>query len=72
MNPEYEKLIENHKKQYYIKRYGMSKEDYLKIKAEKNKEFIAHFTNCNDNKTRFLSFEQFANEYDIPKIVICN
>ena len=72
-NPEYkEKSKEKHRAQYYMRRYGMSKEEYLKVKAEKNKEFIAHFTNCTEDKTRFLSFEQFVNKYDIPKIVICN
>ena len=69
MNPEYkEKLSEYRKKQYYIKRYGMTKEEYLKIKAEKNEEFLERFINGNDKKTRFLSFEQFSTKYDFPKI----
>ena len=37
-NPEYKQsLYESRKKQYYMRRYGMSKEEYLKIKEEKHK-----------------------------------
>ena len=72
-NQEYkDKLSEYRKKQYYIKKYGMNKEEYLKAKAETNEEFIKQFTNNTDKKTRFLSYEQFSNKYNIPKIVICN
>ena len=72
-NPEYKaKLSEYRKTQYYIKKYGVPKEEYLKAKAEKNQEFIKQFINNTAKKSRFLSYEQFSNKYNIPKIVICN
>ena len=74
-NPEYKKsLYESRKNQYYIKKYGMSREDYLKIKEDKHKEIIAKFTNCDNTtkKTRYLSYEQFTNKCDSCKVIICN
>ena len=77
-NPEYKKkLSQRFADSYYPKRYGMTKEEYLKLKEQKQKVILDNFLqqknqNQNQNKkSRLLSYEQFVNKHD-QKIISCN
>jgi len=74
-NPEYKKkLSQRFADSYYPKKYGMTKEEYLKLKEQKQKVILDNYLQKEKNenkKSRLLSYEQFVNKHD-QKIINCN
>lgn len=62
---EYRKnMIEKQRERYFLKRYGMTKEEHIKQKEEQNKELFNTYKKSIENKkNRLLTFEQFTNKY---------
>ena len=75
-NPEYKKkLSQRFADSYYPKKYGMTKEEYLKLKEQKQKVILDNYLQKEKNenkKSRLLSYEQFVNKHEQIKAVQCN
>ena len=73
-NPEKKKqAAEQFKQKYYINKYGMTKEEYLKIKNSKQQDEINQIkANIENNKSRALTFEKFLLKREQCLTVQCN
>ena len=74
-----QKANEKQQNRYFILKYGMAREEYLKVKAEKEQEIInSYIIKIENKKSRVLSYEQFINKYDNkvhvhqPNYIECN
>lgn len=73
-NEEYrQKVKENQQNKYYLLKYGMTKEEHLKQKEQKDQEMINNYKMKIENqKSRLLSYENFINKYEQSKMIQCN
>ena len=75
-NPEYKKKqSQRFADSYYPKKYGMTKEEYLKLKEQKQQIILDNYLQKGNNeikKSRLLSYEKFVIKHEQTNVVQCH